>query len=295
MTTRKMIALALLLALLALAGAAAAQEPDGEAPDAAAGQRGHRAFTYQGRLVDDGNPAGGVYDFQFRLFDAAGGGSADRRHAIGGRRRRHRRAVHRHLDFGAGAFDGLARWLEIAVKRDADGGYTTLSPRVALTPAPHALALPGLWTQQNATSPNLIGGYAGNVVGTGVTGGTIAGGGSSGSMNHVYDNGGAVGGGAGNVVGIDDGNAANQNYATVSGGGSNTASGGYASIGGGEGNVAAAGHGTVGGGRYNSANDGGQRSLEEEETVQPVSMPSSAVVLHTAGERVLRCNRGRAT
>ncbi len=37
--------------------------------------------------MDDGNPASGVYDFQFSLFDAAGGGSADRRHAIGGRRR----------------------------------------------------------------------------------------------------------------------------------------------------------------------------------------------------------------
>ena len=28
------------------------------------------AFTYQGRLADGGNPANGVYDFQFELYDA---------------------------------------------------------------------------------------------------------------------------------------------------------------------------------------------------------------------------------
>jgi hypothetical protein len=26
-------------------------------------------FTYQGQLIDSGNPANGVYDFQFKLFD----------------------------------------------------------------------------------------------------------------------------------------------------------------------------------------------------------------------------------
>ena len=32
------------------------------------------AFTYQGRLVDDGNPASGVYDLTFTLYDAVSGG-----------------------------------------------------------------------------------------------------------------------------------------------------------------------------------------------------------------------------
>jgi len=33
------------------------------------------AFTYQGRLTDNGLPANGTYDFQFRLFDAATNGA----------------------------------------------------------------------------------------------------------------------------------------------------------------------------------------------------------------------------
>ena len=161
------------------------------------------SFTYQGRLVDDSGPANGVYDFQFSLFDTAVVGNQ-----IGVTQTFDDIAVSGGLftvilNFGAEAFNGQARWLEIAVKRDANGSYTTLTPRTALTPTPHALALPGLWTQQNATSPNLIGGYVGNVMGTDVVGGVIAGGGLTSATNQVFDNYGVVGGGQGNVVGSD--------------------------------------------------------------------------------------------
>jgi len=43
------------------------------------------------------------------------------------------------LDFGAGAIDGAARWLEIEVKCPPDAVFTLLFPRVKLTPAPHAI------------------------------------------------------------------------------------------------------------------------------------------------------------
>jgi hypothetical protein len=98
------------------------------------------AFTYQGKLTDGGNPANGLYDFQFKLFDAAAGGNQ-----VGG-------AVERgdvslsdgvftaSLDFGSDAFTGQARWLEIGVRPGSDNGaYTTLSPRQPLTAAPYAL------------------------------------------------------------------------------------------------------------------------------------------------------------
>ena len=53
------------------------------------------------------------------------------------------------LDFGAGAFGGGARWLEIRVRPGASGGaYTTLSPRQALAPAPIALSLPNVYTDE---------------------------------------------------------------------------------------------------------------------------------------------------
>ena len=34
------------------------------------------AFTYQGRLADNGAPANGAYDFQFTIFDALSGGNS---------------------------------------------------------------------------------------------------------------------------------------------------------------------------------------------------------------------------
>jgi hypothetical protein len=43
------------------------------------------------------------------------------------------------LDFGAAAFAGSARWLEIAVQPGAGGGFTTLAPRQELTSTPNAL------------------------------------------------------------------------------------------------------------------------------------------------------------
>jgi len=96
------------------------------------------AFTYQGRLTDGGNPANGSYDFQFRLYDAAAGGSQ-----VGSTVTKASVNVTEglftvSLDFG-GVFDGTALWLEIAVRPAGGGSYTTLSPRQALTAAPYAL------------------------------------------------------------------------------------------------------------------------------------------------------------
>lgn len=273
---RRLAALALLAmaCLLVLAGAAAAQEQSGGDPDAVLANAG-TAFTYQGRLVDDGNPASGAYDLQFRLYDASAGGSQ-----IGGTVAVVDVSVSSglftaQLDFGAGALNGQARWLEIDVKRDADGSYTTLAPRVALTPAPHALALPGLWTQQNATSPNLVGGYAGNVMGTGVEGGVIAGGGVSGSPNQAFDHWSAVGGGYGNIAGSDDDNPTDHGHATVGGGSYNYATGRYSAIGGGSGNAASGMLATIGGGTGNAA--GGENATVSGGVYNDASSASTTV------------------
>jgi hypothetical protein len=49
------------------------------------------------------------------------------------------------LDFGATAFNGDARWLQIAVRSPAGSGvFTTLSPRQELTATPYALRVPGV-------------------------------------------------------------------------------------------------------------------------------------------------------
>jgi hypothetical protein len=137
------------------------------------------AFTYQGKLEKDGGLVNGTCEMAFRLYDQAVYGNqvgapisttvpiSDGLFTVS-------------LDFGGGVFDGEPCWLGLAVRCPAGiGSYTTLDPRQALAPAPYALALPGLWTQQNATSPNLVGGYRGNVVAGSVVAGTIGGGGAS--------------------------------------------------------------------------------------------------------------------
>jgi hypothetical protein len=97
------------------------------------------AFAYQGRLDVSGSPASGNFDLQFALYDAASGGTQ-----VGSTISLPATAVSGGLfavtlDFGSGAFGGQARWLEIAVKGAGDPGYTTLSPRQALTPTPYAM------------------------------------------------------------------------------------------------------------------------------------------------------------
>lgn len=96
-------------------------------------------WTYQGRLDDGGSPADGTYDLQFKLFDAAAGGSqvgvaVDKgdTSVAGG-------LFAVVLDFGS-VFDCGSLWLEIGVRPGVSvGAYTVLSPRQEITSAPHAI------------------------------------------------------------------------------------------------------------------------------------------------------------
>ena len=96
------------------------------------------AFTYQGRLDDGGNPASGSYDIIFTLHDAAAAGNV-----IGGPVTNAPTSVSNGLftvtlDFG-NQFPGDARWLEIAVRTNGGGAFTTLAPRQPLTSTPYAI------------------------------------------------------------------------------------------------------------------------------------------------------------
>ncbi len=111
------------------------------------------SFTYQGRLNDDSVPATGIYDFQFTLYGAATSGSP-----IGGTATAADLEVENglftvQLDFGAGAFEGPARWLQIAVRPGTSSGvYTTLKPRTPLLPAPYAIHAATTTTAVTATT-----------------------------------------------------------------------------------------------------------------------------------------------
>jgi hypothetical protein len=97
-------------------------------------------FTYQGRLADAaGNPAAGAYDFTFKLFDALSGGTQ-----VGATFATNALPIAQGsfsvpLNFGAGAFPGADRWLEIAVRTNNGGAFTLLLPRQPVTSTPYAL------------------------------------------------------------------------------------------------------------------------------------------------------------
>jgi len=97
------------------------------------------AFNYQGILNFEGKPITGYYDFLFDLYTAETGGSHagtlvsltavpvndGKFHAV--------------LDFGTSAFDGTARWIEVAVRTNGAGNYSYLSPRQPVLSVPYAV------------------------------------------------------------------------------------------------------------------------------------------------------------
>ncbi len=261
MKSKIILALSFATLLIASVAIVDAQGPNPRAPRANLGT----AFTYQGQLKNSGTAysGSGACDFQFKLYDASSAGTR-----IGSTQTASSVSVSSGyftapLDFGASAFTGDARWLDISVRCPAgSGSYTALAPRQQITPAPHALALPGLYTQQNAISPSLIGGYSGNIISNTVVGGTIGGGGYSGFPNRVWSNYATVGGGANNIASasystIDGGFfntiAITGNHSAIGGGANNKVSGAYAVVGGGYMNTASNQYASIGGGAYNEA------------------------------------------
>jgi hypothetical protein len=94
-------------------------------------------FTYQGELREAGAPLNGTADFEFRLYDAASGGTQ-----LGTTRTLDAQAIANGvftatLDFGD-QFTGAPRWIEIAVRRSGQATFITLAPRQPLTATPYA-------------------------------------------------------------------------------------------------------------------------------------------------------------
>lgn len=105
-------------------------------------------FTYQGYLANNNVAANGLHDFEFRLYDASVGGLQ-----IGSTVTQSSVQVQNglfvvELDFGTAAFGQNARWLAISVRPSGGGAYTALSPRQELRPAPYALGMPNVYTNE---------------------------------------------------------------------------------------------------------------------------------------------------
>src|SRR5512138_445531 len=96
-------------------------------------------FTYQGRLTDSATLANANYDFQFALFDSLASGAQ-----VGSTQTISNVSVNGgiftvSLDFGAGAFPGANRWLQIAARLSGTQTFTTLSPRQPITSTPYSV------------------------------------------------------------------------------------------------------------------------------------------------------------
>ncbi len=236
-------------------------------------------FTYQGQLKNNGNAVTGACNMAFRLYNDPAAGNqignpitltsvpiTNGLFTVG-------------LNFGSNVFTGTALWLGSMV--DCNSGYSTLSPRQALTAAPYALHAVDAWsidgnsgtnsntnflgTTDNTSltirvnntvafrlmpaanplfTPNVIGGYVGNKIAANVSAATIGGGGGSSYVNQVSGD-----------------------YGTVGGGVDNTSSGIASIIGGGGSNIASGDGAFVGGGGFNGSAVAGNQSLGNASTI----------------------------
>jgi len=97
-------------------------------------------FTYQGKLTDNGTTINALYDFTLTLWDASSNGNQ-----IGSTQNVQSIAVVDGiftvtLDFGAGAFNGANRFLEISVKPNGSPATPTLlSPRQQVLSTPYSI------------------------------------------------------------------------------------------------------------------------------------------------------------
>jgi len=108
-------------------------------PNIASGQT--TGFTYQGKLTDTGLPGNGLYDFQFKLFDAVSGGAQQGGPVSVNAVQVTTGIFTAQIDFGAcpTCFNGAARFLEIGVRLNGSLTFITLNPRQQVTANPYAI------------------------------------------------------------------------------------------------------------------------------------------------------------
>jgi hypothetical protein len=96
------------------------------------------AFTYQGFVTDQGAPANGAYDLIVTDYSAPVGGSSTAFNLLTNV------GITNGLftvtvDLGEITFSGADRWLEIGVRPNGGGSFSTLTPRHRVTSTPYAI------------------------------------------------------------------------------------------------------------------------------------------------------------
>src|SRR5215203_4236034 len=97
-------------------------------------------FTYQGKLPNSGTPATGSFEMEFRLFDAAAGGNQIGATVSLSNVEAKNGSFSVPLDFGAAAFPGADRFIEIGVRRQGYAEpFEVIAPRGRVLSAPYAI------------------------------------------------------------------------------------------------------------------------------------------------------------
>ena len=109
-------------------------------------------FSCQGRLNNGASPANGSFDLTFAVFRASNGVGQ-----VGGTLTNSATAVGNGLftvtlDFGPDIFSDGERWLEIGVRTNGGGAFSTLAGRQPITPSPYAIYAGGAQTASTAAS-----------------------------------------------------------------------------------------------------------------------------------------------
>lgn len=123
------------------------------------------AFTYQGRLSDStvAAPTSGLYDMEFKAFDASSNGSQLATTITVPNVRVINGIFTVTLNFGAQTFGGADVFLEIAVRPAMSANpFTILNPRQIFTSAPYAIQSFNSVNALNAANSTNLGGIAAN-------------------------------------------------------------------------------------------------------------------------------------
>ena len=97
------------------------------------------AFTFQGRLQENGASANGVYDFRCQLYDAMEFGALVSATITNAAVPVSNGLFTVSLDFGASVYNGQERWLLITLRKTNDLNFTVLFPRQRVSPAPNSI------------------------------------------------------------------------------------------------------------------------------------------------------------
>ena len=116
------------------------------------------SFTFPNTLPSEITPVTGTFEMEFKLFDAVTGGTQVGATITVAEVAVNNRAFTVQLDFGAAAFPGADRFVEIGVRRWSDEPFTTIPTRAQILSEPYAMRALSAATADTATSATQLGG-----------------------------------------------------------------------------------------------------------------------------------------